>query len=187
MRRHNIIRKCRTKWISIHAPLTGCDLIPTYNLPVNCDFNPRTPYGMRQFELDTRLLDDYISIHAPLTGCDLWCWRHSYKQINFNPRTPYGMRQMQDGMIHLLSLFQSTHPLRDATFILLDKLEQMDIFQSTHPLRDATASISCCLAINSISIHAPLTGCDVLLMRLYLLAWIYFNPRTPYGMRLFLI
>ena len=34
-----------------------------------------------------------------------------------------------------------------------------------------------------ISIHAPLTGCDLLLIPFFLYEH-YFNPRTPYGMRL---
>ena len=101
------------------------------------DFNPRTPYGMRQedaekvlksaefqsthplrdatndkFDKDAKL---EISIHAPLTGCDDRCMIKWYNVYNFNPRTPYGMRQIKDG-------------------------------------------IASCLV--PISIHAPLTGCD---------------------------
>ena len=37
-----------TKGISIHAPLTGCDIsVGDYVFGKN-DFNPRTPYGMRR-------------------------------------------------------------------------------------------------------------------------------------------
>ena len=80
--------------------------------------------------------------------------------------------------------FQSTHPLRDATVescLLLISAK----FQSTHPLRDATSNIgpfligefnfnprtpygmrhnfsSDTLSASSISIHAPLTGCDLI-------------------------
>ena len=55
--------------ISIHAPLTGCDRNNQYKLLTICDFNPRTPYGMRHGN------------RTGLTGGD-----------DFNPRTPYGMR-----------------------------------------------------------------------------------------------
>ena len=80
-------------YISIHAPLTGCDrmelmaVIKSYE-----NFNPRTPYGMRQDTYSHNLLVLMISIHAPLTGCDtLSLLLYSYQE-NFNPRTPYGMR-----------------------------------------------------------------------------------------------
>ena len=56
--------------------------------------------------------------------------------------------------------FQSTHPLRDATFYLLNHLSKHSVFQSTHPLRDATSDYDAVCAENKISIHAPLTGCD---------------------------
>ena len=123
---------------------------------------------------------------------------------NFNPRTPYGMRHDWILPSAIIKLFQSTHPLRDATVCY-----HMDVegcrFQSTHPLRDATDHIQSELPDHSdfnprtpygmrpfylkktsipsgISIHAPLTGCD---KKQSILAdeGRYFNPRTPYGMR----
>ena len=58
------------------------------------DFNPRTPYGMRQ------------SVNK------IW-----FIENNFNPRTPYGMRPDRFYMVLFHWQFQSTHPLRDATEI----------------------------------------------------------------------
>ena len=63
---------------------------------------------------------------------------------------------------HITSyLFQSTHPLRDATMYKIKTIRKFEQFQSTHPLRDATVTY-CFNIVNSldISIHAPLTGCD---------------------------
>ena len=103
--------------ISIHAPLTGCDVAVLKMLSrYSKNFNPRTPYGMRQkssvlkmpfvkFQSTHPLRDATlgrqqktifvnISIHAPLTGCDCL------------PRNS----------LPIEGLFQSTHPLRDATF-----------------------------------------------------------------------
>ena len=78
-----------------------------------------------------------ISIHAPLAGCDSW--------ISFHKWT--------------LRRFQSTHPLRGATQEMRKSLD-IQRFQSTHPLRGATfCSLAYKLGI-SISIHAPLAGCD---------------------------
>ena len=78
--------------ISIHAPLTGCDL--------------------------SRVGIDYridISIHAPLTGCDVTVNICGKYVNNFNPRTPHGVRlkAMAGGLSH--AIFQSTHPSRGAT------------------------------------------------------------------------
>ena len=56
-------------------------------------------------------------------------------------------------------------------------------FQSTHPLRDATKQIREDANYLCISIHAPLTGCDEKGVRANR-TYHYFNPRTPYGMRL---
>ena len=103
-----------------------------------------------------------ISIHAPLTGCDNESQQSAWDIHNFNPRTPYGMRPCQ-----------------------LEKMAWCWIFQSTHPLRDATGSLSSLLFPLCISIHAPLTGCDMMrwLRAIHLSN---FNPRTPYGMRPFI-
>ena len=79
---------------------------------------------------------------------------------DFNPRTPCGVRLATLFGIRLTLLFQSTHPLRGATyFVMLRELPR------------------------DISIHAPLAGCD------YCRRWEYrttsnFNPRTPCGVRL---
>ena len=114
------------------------------------NFNPRTPYGMRPRCLFTP----------------------KFHSIDFNPRTPYGMRLGKSKKLeNILWIFQSTHPLRDATYgiILNDDLQknfnprtpygmrrskiEHNItkykFQSTHPLRDATLarSIVCSLSI----------------------------------------
>ena len=58
-----------------------------------------------------------------------------------------------------LAIFQSTHPLRDATALLCSNFSGFK-FQSTHPLRDATQSVKHYPFTVDISIHAPLTGCD---------------------------
>ena len=57
------------------------------------------------------------------------------------------------------------------------------IFQSTHPLRGATTLNLLSRRVVTISIHAPLAGCDPTAWPRP--GWIsYFNPRTPCGVRL---
>ena len=55
--------------ISIHAPLTGSDLVPYFLLRSQIDFNPRSPYGERPK-----------------------CSAKSTQTYDFNPRSPYGER-----------------------------------------------------------------------------------------------
>ena len=127
----------RTARISIHAPLAGCDY---------------------KYLTHDKLTD--ISIHAPLAGCDLNSHLIASRLCHFNPRTPCGVRQRS----------ASTCPRRRS-------------FQSTHPLRGATYGVGNGNYPNAISIHAPLAGCDRL-RRLRDLELVNFNPRTPCGVRL---
>ena len=125
-----------------------------------------------------------ISIHAPLTGCD-------DNPFTFNLH-PY--------------IFQSTHPLRDATnkshvlFILIVNFNPRTPYGMRHTFNLNTVPLSLisihapltgcdfsnqfksCI-VNLISIHAPLTGCDTK-GGSGMDTKNDFNPRTPYGMRL---
>ena len=101
-------------------------------------------------------------------------------------------------------IFQSTHPARGATSGLLSTPPTLR-FQSTHPARGATPANCrkthpCC-----ISIHAPRKGCDFTLLSPQKITFgfqsthpargatsvesrtktrrMYFNPRTPQGVR----
>ena len=149
------------QYISIHAPLAGCDKLSTRRYGYVWNFNPRTPCGVRpianvrdnpiyafqsthplrgatlRFFHRGKLL--LISIHAPLAGCD--------RQGNSKHR-------------HQPTSFQSTHPLRGATSTPSIKSiarthfnprtpcgvrrssrswrTEIPVFQSTHPLRGAT-------------------------------------------------
>ena len=100
--------------ISIHAPLAGCDV---------------------DGRADRREPD--ISIHAPLAGCDRTRPSRTHRTADFNPRTPCGVRLCWTSRAAITAKFQSTHPLRGATF--------------------ATLTLD---SGGFISIHAPLAGCD---------------------------
>ena len=101
-----------------------------------------------------------ISIHAPLTGCDDVLEKIRGVLNDFNPRTPYGMRPFQRIEQVQLSIFQSTHPLRDATFRSCMDWNFKSI--SIHaPLTGCDNYLSDLEKHYKISIHAPLTGCDM--------------------------
>ena len=126
--------------------------------------------------------------------------------LNFNPRTPCGVRRCVCTLMAFVTKFQSTHPLRGATLLQVRRHDPAQGFQSTHPLRGATAGQIGFYGIISISIHAPLAGCDArpaiggqkggisihaplagcdhqLFQRFQ--GCLYFNPRTPCGVRPF--
>ena len=132
-----IVRQ-RAAAISIHAPLAGCDHASQTGHGGICHFNPRTPCGVRHRVRMTVFKRWLISIHAPLAGCDI----------------------MRTLAMRGQAIFQSTHPLRGATFMA----------QRTAPQG------------KGISIHAPLAGCDTTPADRQALT-AYFNPRTPCGVR----
>ena len=148
-------------YISIHAPIVGCDM------------------GV---DITTHVIS-YISIHAPIVGCDMgfrngytdkqirdfnprthrgvrpFKWRWIYRRCNFNPRTHRGVRRSMQGQRYLQLQFQSTHPSWGAT-------------------EHCKGKWSVC----KISIHAPIVGCDFSL-EITGTQQRYFNPRTHRGVR----
>ena len=78
---------------------------------------------------------------------------------DFNPRSPYGERRLAKIEKTPEPIFQSTLPLRGATYNRLKELADQQ-FQSTLPLRGATMTARATIDRLMISIHAPLTGSD---------------------------
>ena len=145
--------------ISIHASRMGCDCNHCGPASWPSYFNPRIPYGMRLF--DHSVLNDagifqsthpvwdatsvrallalrpLISIHASRMGCDAVICHCRPLDCDFNPRIPYGMRRWTVPSSVFSVLFQSTHPVWDAT-VRSPLAALIDGFQSTHPVWDAT-------------------------------------------------
>ena len=87
------IRQAVNSYISIHAPLAGCDATPETRTVRGADFNPRTPCGVRHaLRLPSGFTALFQSTH-PLRGAT-------------------GLRAL---VAELTNKFQSTHPLRGAT------------------------------------------------------------------------
>ena len=122
-------------------------------------FNPRAPCGARQVTLQALVSYEDVSIHAPHAGRDLAAQAeriaalvsihaphagrdlHRMRQalifLSFNPRAPCGARQ-------------SPRPLQ---------IEGM-AFQSTRPMRGATYGKESAMVQLIVSIHAPHAGRD---------------------------
>ncbi len=129
--------------------------------PSATDFNPRTPCGVRP-AYDSHLSNcRRISIHAPLAGCD----KETVAYI------------LREGLISIHAPLAGCDSMRQRASAAMS-------FQSTHPLRGATRRRHGAVCAILISIHAPLAGCDCL-RRAASANAIYFNPRTPCGVRPF--
>ena len=135
-----------SRWISIHAPLTGCDVINIIEININI-----------------------ISIHAPLTGCDCNIISNDRNIKDFNPRTPYGMRPWTAwAPRRWITYFNPRTPygMRLPQITFVHKPCKISIHA---PLTGCDGIRLLPTNIPSISIHAPLTGCDTSLCVLILM------------------
>ena len=167
--------------ISIHAPLAGCDGYAVL-YGDEAAISIHAPLAGCDSELRKTEVKSKISIHAPLAGCDA----------------------MTSASCTTWRRFQSTHPLRGATYARGDVLDALGI--SIHaPLAGCDASYMDGDDACGISIHAPLAGCDSTTIRTFLSKILFqsthplrgatpaeprealpdqhFNPRTPCGVR----
>ena len=144
-------------------------------------FNPRAPCGARQRQHDALLRQPLISIHAPRAGRD-WSsgdkgCRHGISihapragrdcassralatRTNFNPRAPCGARLLVKTHKPKSERFQSTRPVRGATFLAVVGAHSVII--SIHAPRAGRDffKIGCSIFV-FISIHAPRAGRD---------------------------
>ena len=114
-------------------------------------------------------------------GCDEASRTVLSPQIYFNPRIPYGMRPLKFDVVTACVLFQSTHPVWDATGTAsLSSLT--DAFQSTHPVWDATAARAPDQAEKAFQSTHPVWDATWW-PRSARCCPRHFNPRIPYGMR----
>ena len=161
----------------------GCDLPPIrHRWETSCNFNPRTPCGVRPVRSSRYATLSSISIHAPRVGCDLvqdyvatspWIFQSTHPvwgatQGPIGPQGPKGEFQSTHPVWGAtvinqeaveIALFQSTHPVWGATRGARRELP-LESFQSTHPVWGATPAQLHPWVRLSISIHAPRVGCD---------------------------
>ncbi len=122
-----------------------------------------------------------VSIHAPLAGCDSADFDQLLCLQSFNPRTPRGVRHIYSEYYILFGVFQSTHPSRGATqkgwFYIVTKTVSIHA-----PLAGCDPPTGATWDGFVVSIHAPLAGCDCCLL-IGFSSKKSFNPRTPRGVR----
>ena len=147
--------------ISIHAPLTGCDGKGLSTNDYTTAISIHAPLTGCDTSLNALSNEIDISIHAPLTGCD--CNPSSQisvpSQISIHaPLTGCDAIILRE--ICIDGVFQSTHPLRDATDSTLTPLTIAFNFNPRTPYGMRRRVNVESQRVSAISIHAPLTGCD---------------------------
>ena len=191
--------------ISIHAPREGCDGLRQMPKLRPNNFNPRTPRGVRPWSTLHTSQSGVISIHAPREGCDLstttaWTrWRTEFQSTHpargatasDPPPVPdwkISIHAPREGCDRTSTSARvpwrliSIHAPREGCDLWPVSTSSPVKFQSTHPARGATRPIVRILRREYISIHAPREGCDMEDGELRMQR-IYFNPRTPRGVR----
>ena len=193
----------RTSGVSIHAPRAGRDQ-GAKNIAVLCErFQSTRPVrGATQFDGKGICLH-LVSIHAPRAGRDSLMLHLARITKCFNPRAPCGARPRTCDMCGALSSFQSTRPVRGATYRSSTPMtfpmfqstrpvrgatqnifstSESEKFQSTRPVRGATKAAETYITVRVVSIHAPRAGRDAA-TRMRSRRHRCFNPRAPCGAR----
>ena len=150
----------RFGFISIHAPLAGCDLLGRGNQGVAGKFQSTHPLRGATEESDAQALRTQISIHAPLAGCD------SETDCSSSGR-------------YLISIHA---PLAGCDYMAEGLGQGFDKISIHAPLAGCDVCDALRHRVREISIHAPLAGCDLKNL-IHTIIQIYFNPRTPCGVR----
>ena len=169
------------------------------------NFNPRSPWGERPGAGAPVIADGGFQSTLPVGGATSSTIKRYRTPSNFNPRSPWGERREYERERYVAMEFQSTLPVGGATIFIFLSLpisvfqstlpvggattqspirRPGSVFQSTLPVGGATIPLSHFTPQRQISIHAPRGGSDEQRSPVGLLNC-YFNPRSPWGERLF--
>ena len=168
--------------ISIHAPLAGCDRRFCILVVSVGYFNPRTPCGVRPPRPRAIQRPWAFQSTHPLRGATGVQVNTQTVEPKFQSTHPLRGATRGERPLLWIEKFQSTHPLRGATIFWLVKPSILVNFNPRTPcgVRQRTTARrngwknfnprtpcgvrhvvgSQCPAVDSISIHAPLAGCD---------------------------
>ena len=122
-----------------------------------------------------------VSIHAPHAGRDDGYIPVYELRWGFNPRAPCGARPHWTIGAHAFGEFQSTRPMRGATYVAFPLIDEDDVsIHAPHAGRDSAASRA--TDYWTVSIHAPHAGRDSGSLQRSMRSG-SFNPRAPCGAR----
>ena len=144
-------------------PRTPCGVRRTISAGASgswTNFNPRTPCGVRRvYPSAAAILYRYFNPRTPC-GVRRRPGAVDREKQNFNPRTPCGVRPTSRCFAATAKAFQSTHPLRGATGTVSKSDTKGAYFNPRTPCGVRRRAIGATPVMGSISIHAPLAGCD---------------------------
>ena len=169
-------RLCR---ISIHAPRTGSDPFRIYRTVPDLTFQSTLPARGATYSPTGEPCEEVFQSTLPARGATSTPTIVCSGATHFNPRSPHGERPFRIYRTVPDLTFQSTLPARGATLTATCFVSDTS-FQSTLPARGATSSAPWRTSSQTISIHAPRTGSDVVTSGgwLYLRSISIHAPRT---------
>ena len=124
--------------ISIHAPHAGCDCGNADAMRHDPYFNPRTPCGVRLGNADKfNMILLFQSTH-PMRGATTGRDRRRSRRYDFNPRTPCGVRRRCHCSLTSINPISIHAPHAGCDTTNPNGSKVIHEFQSTHPMRGAT-------------------------------------------------
>ena len=202
-RRHQHLQRARTQDFNPHSPC-GERPPPWPSRHAPYDFNPHSPCGERRglqdafgfvhgISIHTPLAGSdetrmgvqqsrNISIHTPLAGSDRKSCHRLLKWMNFNPHSPCGERRLILPSRVLVSIFQSTLPLRGATGHTRHHPNIPCYFNPHSPCGERRPSFLHAIAGYDFNPHSPCG--ERPRNSSYACRPIHFNPHSPCGERL---
>ena len=123
-------------------------------------FNPHTPRGARQRDVDFGVIPKTFQSTCPARGTTISSTVFEPLPLDFNPRAPRGARPAQH-LPHPFVVSISIHVPREGhDHPVSPSAQPISAFQSTCPARGTTFVHDCALVRCAISIHVPREGHD---------------------------
>ena len=123
-------------------------------------FNPHTPRGARQRDVDFGVIPKTFQSTCPARGTTISSTVFEPLPLDFNPRAPRGARPAQH-LPHPFVVSISIHVPREGhDHPVSPSAQPVSAFQSTCPARGTTFVHDCALVRCAISIHVPREGHD---------------------------
>ena len=150
--------------ISIHAPRTGSDTTPRMRSTTTRHFNPRSPHGERRAASSVREVRPLFQSTLPARGATSLRFTTSSHTIKFQSTLPARGATEATSKYRIQWAFQSTLPARGATLECAAVAYREKDFNPRSPHGERQSEIVRLIAWLQISIHAPRTGSDSIVL-----------------------
>ena len=154
----------RRRAISIHAPRTGSDVLHPASVKFVRYFNPRSPHGERHCKPISRRGIVTFQSTLPARGATSLRFTTSSHTIKFQSTLPARGATEATSKYRIQWAFQSTLPARGATLECAAVAYREKDFNPRSPHGERQSEIVRLIAWLQISIHAPRTGSDSIVL-----------------------